>query len=205
MTAAVQNTTTSGPSSVSPESAFFGTNVELMSPDYIMWYVAQSLSSIGAQLDDYKRHVDEKRAKAEEIQKVLAEVTTASAGGRKGRFAEGEYDKSMAILAQYKEDEALNGAYEQLLRSHGGYVRPDGKQVDGLAGGDHDSTLNSSEWNKVIDQLKQSLEALNSDNELTMMKLQTLMQQRNQVSQFASNMLNALHENSKAILSNLRV
>lgn len=204
----IQNSGTSGPSSVSAaQSPFFGTDVELMSADYIMWYVAQSLGNIGAQLDDYKRAVDQRRAKSEDIRNALALVTSVSAGAEEGRFTEEEYGNLMRLLSSYgKTDPALQGAHDQLLRSYGGYVGADGIPVDPPSGDgfDADKSLGEPEWNKVIDQLKQSQEALNSDNELTMMKLQTLMQQRNQISQFASNVLNTLHDNSKAIISNIR-
>ena len=205
MTLQVPNTSTSNPNNISgTNSPFFGTDVELLSADYIIWYVGQALGDIGAQLDDYKRHVDKKREKAEEIRTILAQVTDAS---ENGQFA--DYDKAMQTLKSYAEnDPALAGAYEHLLRSYGPYQdaqgNPVGHATDEDHGIDNNRHLNQREWSKVIDQLKQSQEALNSDNELTMMKLQTLMQQRNQVSQFASNMLNVLHENAKAVIGNIR-
>ncbi|HMJ12762.1 MAG TPA: hypothetical protein VK524_15175, partial [Polyangiaceae bacterium] len=164
---------------------------------------------IGAQLDDYKQDVDAKRAKADDVMTALAEARSVSTRGRDGTFPDGKYAETMAVLAKYKDDDpAIQGAYEQLLRSYGPYTDPVSGENFRTTATDHkdqNQGLSPKEWNEVMDQLKRSLESLNSDNELTMMKLQTLMQQRNQITQFASNMLNVLHENNKAVIGNIRV
>jgi hypothetical protein len=204
-----------------PPLAGFRTDMEIMSPEDILAYVALALGNIGKQLDSYKSHVQEKQAAAADLNKALTMAREASRTGEQHeRFTQEQYTEFMLLLAKYPEDEGLQAAHRELVRSWGGYIKPDGGPVGTLAMADlrvsgvnenlpgkadeQNGHLDPTEWKNVIDHITSSLEALNSDNEYTMMKLQTLMQQRNQISQFASNMLNSLHENAKAIIGNLR-
>lgn len=201
-----------------PALGGFRTDMEIMSPEDVLAYVSLALGNIGKQLEEYKKYVQEKQAVAADLNKALALARDASrAGGDQKKFTQAEYDEFMALLAKYPEDENLKAAHDQLLASYGGYNTPDGGTLgkfameDGrihaskLAPGDEQNGhLNPAEWKNITDHITSSLEQLNSENEYTMMKLQTLMQQRNQVSQFATNMLNSLHENAKAIIGNMR-
>lgn len=202
-----------------PPLGGFRTDMEIMSPEDILAYVSLALGNIGKQLDSYKAYVQEKQAAAADLNKALNLAREASrAGHDHEKFTQEQYNEFMALLAKYPDDPGLKAAHKELLASWGGYIKPDGGQVgklamdDGRVSGDklfgkrdeQNAHLNPTEWKTVIDHITSSLEQLNSDNEYTMMKLQTLMQQRNQISQFASNMLNSLHENAKAIIGNLR-
>jgi hypothetical protein len=204
-----------------PPLAGFRTDMEIMSAEDILAYVALALGNIGKQLDSYKAYVQEKQAAAADLNKALTMARTASrTGDDHTKFTQEQYTEFMLLLAKYPEDPGLQAAHKELLASWGGYIKPDGGDVGKLAMADlrvsgvnenlpgkadeQNGHLNPTEWKNVIDHITSSLEALNSDNEYTMMKLQTLMQQRNQISQFASNMLNSLHENAKAIIGNLR-
>ena len=214
-----QGAATSGVTSlgVSPLGGF-RTDMEIMSPEDVLAYVALALGNIGKQLESYKAHVQEKQAVAADLNKALAYARDASrAGGNQETFTQAEYDELMKLLDKYPDDENLKAALGQLMNSYGGFTDAAGVRRgtfvmdDGNKHGsdtpkidEQNGHLNPGEWKNVIDHISSSLEQLNSDNEYTMMKLQTLMQQRSQISQFASNMLNSLHENAKAIIGNLR-
>ncbi|HEV2742649.1 MAG TPA: hypothetical protein VGV91_05810 [Rubrobacter sp.] len=67
-----------------------------------------------------------------------------------------------------------------------------------------DCVLDSNETQGVMDNVKQALESINSDNEMVMMELQKLMQQRNQITQFSSNAMNLDNETKKSVIGNIR-
>jgi hypothetical protein len=67
-----------------------------------------------------------------------------------------------------------------------------------------DCILDADETQAVMDNTKQGLESINSDNEMVMMELQKLMQQRNQITQFASNAMNLDNETKKSVIGNIR-
>ncbi|HEU4405474.1 MAG TPA: hypothetical protein VFS43_09310 [Polyangiaceae bacterium] len=69
---------------------------------------------------------------------------------------------------------------------------------------DQDCILDPTETQGVMDNVKQALESINSDNEMVMMELQKLMQQRNQITQFASNAMNLDNETKKSVIGNIR-
>lgn len=82
---------------------------------------------------------------------------------------------------------------------------PQAAPVQAQAPDSQDASMSAEELNQIAERLKNSLENLNSDNELTMMGLQQLMQQRNQITQFSSNVLNSVNEGLKSIISNWRL
>jgi hypothetical protein len=114
----------------------------------------------------------------------------------------------MSTLAQFPDDPSLRAAYNTLWKSYGGYTDPKTGQVipnqPSRLGADSNKDLNSNEWLNVTKGVEESLSDLNSDNEMLMLNVQTLMQQRNQISQFASNVLNTMNESVKAVIGNLR-
>lgn len=220
----IEGTATSGVTSLGiPPLAGFRTDMEIMSPEDIMAYVSLALGNIGKQLEAYKAYVEAKQAAAADMNKFLAFAREASGPGEDHKqFTQEQYAEFMQLLAKYPDDQGLAAAHRLLLESWGGYDNANGQRIggrlatdDGRVSGDdlpdwpvepdaQNGGLSASEWKRVIDSVSSSLEQLNSDNEYTMMKLQTLMQQRNQISQFSSNMLNSLHENAKAIIGNMR-
>jgi len=68
---------------------------------------------------------------------------------------------------------------------------------------ERDAKLTKFEINTAIEQVKGAMEGLNSDSELTMMSLQQLMQQRNQISQFSTNMLSTLNDSMRSVIANI--
>lgn len=203
--------------------------VRTMSADDIVMYVRSQLGSIDGQLNDYKNIVVAKQKKSEELREVTALLRELK-GGRdelKGGNAAVDtstepekYNRLMTLLAKNSDSASAKSAYDGLLDSYGGYQAtetielPDGRavqkgEVDGImAGADpgdiHDVNLNAIETQSVMDNVKQSLEGINSDNEMVMMELQKLMQQRNQITQFASNALNVDNETKKGVIGNIR-
>jgi hypothetical protein len=64
--------------------------------------------------------------------------------------------------------------------------------------------MNAAELSNTLKNMEDAQSNLQSDNELTMMTLQQLMQRRNQISQFSSNAMNMMNEGMKSIVGNIR-
>lgn len=192
-------------------STLVGADIQLMGPGDVLAYVTLALSNLSQQLNDYKSQVMAKQEKASDVHAIVAELREWNTGGNGIKEMDRKrYADLMSRLAKYPNDPQLKAAYEMLLKSYGGYTDSVTRVVvpDPPKDPNHDidvnKNLNGSEADKVIKNVEESLSNLNSDNELLMLNLQTLMQQRNQISQLASNVLNSMNESAKGLIANLR-
>jgi hypothetical protein len=186
----------------------------LMSPDEIMAYVASALNDISGQMDTIRQKIQARQERAREIREAQALFNTLTEGGDATiqRGTE-EYEQLMKMLEKFKDDPKLGKAYNSLLTTVGGYTDANGNAVeptadmattDELKKALGDRKLVKDEASKIGQYFQDALADLNSDNELVMMDLQKLAQQRNQVTQFSSNMLNAMNEGMKSVIGNIR-
>lgn len=79
-----------------------------------------------------------------------------------------------------------------------------GKVVFELSSAKQDQIMNKEEMDSFVNSLNDALSGINSGNELMMMNLQQLMQFRNQISQFGSNNLKAMHDTAMGVISNTK-
>jgi hypothetical protein len=206
-----------GAGQVAQASTNFGPNVTLMSPDDILAYVSKALGDIGDQLNDYKTLVQDRQAKAKDLRDLASELRNMQQGGDLTAYDGAAYNEFMQKLAKYKDsDPALGKVYSDFMNSYGGYHDESGKKVGTLAGDDkhwfgkggvgdsQDMLMDSKELANALKNVEDAQSNLNSENELTMMSLQQLMQRRNQISQFSSNALNMMNEGMKSIIGNMR-
>ena len=183
--------------------------LSLMSPEDILAYVGKTLGDIGNQLQDYKDLVQKRQEKANDLRDVTSTLRDMQSGGDLTAFDPQLYSEFMQKMEKYKDsDPAIGAAYEKFMSSYGGYIGSDGKAKGVMAGanaGDtQDMKMSALELSHAMKDLEGAQEAMGSDNELTMMALQQLMQRRNQVSQFASNAMNMMNEGMKSIIGNIR-
>lgn len=68
----------------------------------------------------------------------------------------------------------------------------------------HGGTVNGKQLESKIGALQSEMRAINSGNELDMIKLQSAMQQRSQSITLATNMIKSIHDTEKAIVGNFR-
>lgn len=144
-----------------------------------------------------------------------------------------EYSRAMNLLTKHLDIPEVRSARNAFLESYGDYrsdmtmelpgsddgvddisgpnaVTKDGEvssDLEKFVGGEwvnENRMMRADEFSGLMQNLQSGLESLNSDNEMIMMNVQKLMQQRNQVSQFASNMLKINDEMLMAIIGNLR-
>lgn len=218
------NNTTSGSNVHSTAAA--GMEVALnrsrttMSAEDIMAYVQQALDNIDGGFKRYKDEIEARQAKANKIRELMSTIrANASAEGGNGHLGADKIKEKLdaALEDPALQDSATQEVLQNLRNSYKVEERDDGGggQVgaDGIAGVDGDGHITDIERYRgfgkeaVVDTLKnleERLTTLNSDNELVMMNLQKLMQQRNQVTQFSSNVMNMINETLKGVIGNLR-
>jgi hypothetical protein len=209
---------TGGAAKAQQASANFGPNATLMSPEDILSYVSKALGEIGDQLNDYKNIVQERQQKAKDLREIAGTIRDMQKGGDLIAYDEATYHEFMSKMAKYKDsDPSVKAAYDSFMASYGGYIDTGtGKKEGVLAGEDkhwigksgsgdsQDMCMNAAELSNTLKNLEDAQSNLQSDNELTMMTLQQLMQRRNQISQFSSNAMNMMNEGMKSIVGNIR-
>jgi prefoldin subunit 5 len=198
--------------SASHTPAVFATSVRLMGPDDVLAYVARALGDVGSQIDDIRKQVDARQAKSAELREIVAELRNMQGGGGDLTHYDAEkYDAMMTKLSHFAEGNGPAAkVYESFLQSYGGYRDTEkGGAIVGTLAGDkandsQDMLMNAAELTSAVKNIEEAQSALGSENEVTMMNLQQLMQRRNQVTQFSSNSLNSINEGLKSVIGNIR-
>jgi hypothetical protein len=205
-------------SSIHQMSSNFPGSAAMMSPEDILQYVSKALGDIGGQLEDYKNIVKDRQEKAKDLRALASTIRDMQQNGDLKSYDAAKYNEFMTTMAKYKDsDPEVRKAYEHFMDSYGGYIDTNtGKKVGVLASddghwigksgnGDHqDMCMNVEELGRVMKNIEDAQGNLQSDNELTLMTLQQLMQRRNQISQFGSNAMNMMNEGMKSIIGNIR-
>ncbi|MCS6900695.1 MAG: hypothetical protein RMJ98_13770 [Myxococcales bacterium] len=196
----------------------FPGNATMMSPEDILQYVSKALEDIGGQLEDYKNIVKDRQEKAKDLRALASTIRDMQQNGDLKSYDSAKYNEFMTTMAKYKDsDPDVAKAYHHFLDSYGGYIDTNtGKKVGILAnedghwigksgkGDNQDMCMNAEELGRVLKNIEDAQSNLQSDNELTMMTLQQLLQRRNQISQFSSNAMNMMNEGMKSIIGNIR-
>lgn len=166
-----------------------------MSPEDIIAYVTAALTNIDGEFQYWKDEVEARQEKSRQVRELLN--TIRSNTGPNGGTGAANFDNIQAALDAAKADPTLNTDPE-VMETIAGLERNRAYGADGGRG------IAPEPLAQAQRSLEEKLASLNSDNELVMMNLQKLMQQRNQVSQFSSNALNLLNETLKGVIGNLR-
>jgi hypothetical protein len=203
-------------SSIYQASTNFPGHTSMMSPEDILAYVGKALQDIGGQLSDYKKVVEERQQKAKDLRMIAGTLREMQGSGDLIHYDAQKYNEFMTLMSKYKDDPEVKKAYEHFLDSYGGYIHPKEGKVGTLAnedghwigksgkGDNQDMCMSVGELGMALKRIEDAQSSLQSDNELTMMTLQQLMQRRNQISQFSSNAMNMMNEGMKSIIGNIR-
>jgi hypothetical protein len=186
--------------------AFDAQNIPL-TPELIMSFVRNRLSEMDRQIRTAVLEVEGTHSAANDLSnqiQALQDLETLLRGS--GDVSDGKYDMrvlndgdSNAIATEFGldrsgDDEAIGAEF----------IREVNDRYPGLDAQGHDNQMDLSCIQSQIDTLQEELRQLNSGNEMKMMHLQNLMQQRSQTLQAGSNFLASIHDGAKTIVGNLR-
>lgn len=103
----------------------------------------------------------------------------------------------IAARTARKEGKVTNepAAYRNYINAN----LPDGRDKTG-----NDYKHNSKEWDTNINNLKTHIDTLNSDSQMDMIRMQSLMNKRNQAFELMTNSVSKLSKNKDSIISNIR-
>jgi len=187
-----------------------------MTAEDVLIYVRMQLDSIDAQLNDFKGEIEQRKQRTEDLREAQAILRKYTQGnGSVKNIPPEDYNRLMTLLGRNTSDPKVYDVYTQLLESYGGFVAqeeftlPNGKVVEKGAevkasGKFANKHLSGKEAEGMKETLRSAQEGVNSNNEMLMLDVQKLVQQRNQASQFASNMLHFDHEDKMGIIGNIR-
>jgi hypothetical protein len=181
-------------------------NIDGLSVAEIIEYVQTRLSDIDGQIRDLAGDAAMRKHRSEELrafQNAVRSLVGVGGGGAYDSVGEGKDDagrERMNADAAARLDAASTALKDNpLLVSHLQALKA---QI--FAPGDAGSRISAENLQKELDWAKDELTSINSDNELTMMRLNAMMQLRSQVISSASNMQASINEGIKTVIGNMR-
>jgi hypothetical protein len=169
----------------------------------ILQYVQTRLADIDGQIKDIMGDVNDKKRRSEELRKFQDAVRSlVGVGGEAG------YDSTTGASDQTQENAKAKASLDQAMEA----VKDNPTLVKKLQaledqilwGGDYSSKISAEQLQNELDYAKDQLTSLNSDNELTMMRLNMLTQLRSQIISSASNEQASINDGMKNVISNMR-
>ena len=172
-------------------------NVASLSPDDVLQYVATRLGGIDDQIQDYMNEANNRRARSDELRRFQDAVRAVNTGP--GFDTSGIEDDEARAIANANACDQLDAAISQL---HDPELQ---KRLGNLRAAIVSSgKISAQDLQDQTDFAKDQLTALNSDNELTMMRLNSLFQLRSQVISASSNEEASINDGAKAVIGNMR-
>jgi hypothetical protein len=178
-------------------------NIGSFSPEMILQYVQTRLADIDGQMADIMGDANDKKAKSEELRKFQDAVRSLSGVGSKGPgFDASDANDAERATANADAITRLEKAKAE-LKDNPELVAKLQALENGLR---HDDRfyLSAESIQNELDWAKDQLTSLNSMNELTMMRLNQLVQTRSQIISAASNAQASINEGMKNVIGNMR-
>jgi hypothetical protein len=164
----------------------------------ILMMMRQRLSDLDFQADEAIRQVETTTAEANALQTQLSaiqDVRAAMANKRPKDDQRVDLSTLMLTLDDGREVSAL-----EYLEAAGVDMNSLGMRTEG----EHANTMTGQAMSSVEGSLSSELRKANSGNEMRMVQLQSVMQQRGQITQLGSNMLSSLNDTARAIIQNTK-
>jgi hypothetical protein len=163
------------------------------SPELILQYVASRLRDFDDQIRGFMEEAQGRRARADELHKfeeIVRSVTRHDTTGFPDDQRAAENTRAcQALRKSMKElqDPELKSRVQNLI-----------DQIEKT------SKVDPGSAQQALDYAKDELSSLNSDNEITMMRLNSIVQLRSQVIGASSNMQASINESMKTVIGNMR-
>ena len=170
-----------------------------VTPESIIMMLRMRMNDVDNQVSQITSQVTEKTNKAQELSRQLEALYAlkeqcAAGGSATSMYAAATDDTPTSQME-------LNGkmvSAHEYLQSFG-----IGDELKAKKGEGNYAVYTTSQIDTLIDKKKQEIQTVNSGNELAMVQLQNLMQQRSQVISLGSNLLKSLNETKDSIIHNM--
>jgi hypothetical protein len=173
------------------------------SPELILQYVQTRLADFDGQIADIMGDAKDKKARSEQLRQfenaVRSLVGVGGDGSRYNTTTKGTNQSDENAKAGARLDAAM-----QALKDNPTLVGKLQTLKNQIFYGEHSSEINAEQLQTELDWAKNELTSLNSENELSMMRLNQLVQTRSQIISSSSNMLASINESTKTVIGNMR-
>jgi hypothetical protein len=180
-----------------------GLDLTGFTPEMILQYVQTRLADIDGQIKDIMGDVNDKKARSEELRRFQAAIRSLVGVGGKGSG----YDSTTGASDQTQENAKAKASLDQAMdaiKDNPTLVKKLQALEDQILREPGGSKISAEQLQNELDYAKDQLTSLNSDNELTMMRLNMLTQHRSQIISSASNEQASINDGMKNVISNMR-
>jgi hypothetical protein len=167
-----------------------------MTPDALILYLSTRLGNVDGQMDEIfarEKAAEKVRGEVRELQKLLTALPTATDKAVPLEISDPEF--ATDVNAHLNNIEAIDPRLGQAIREH---LHKPGQICFGA-----DNQFNTGERDASLDYLGMVSKDLESGSQMDMIALQSLMGARQTAIQLATNLVSALSESQKAIVSNI--
>lgn len=164
----------------------------------ILLMMQKRLDDLDFQADSAIREIEGTTAKANAIQTQISAVQDVRAAMANDKTKDSKRI-DMRTLMITREDGTTVSALEHLEAAG-----VDANSLGMRTEGENAFTMTGQAMGAVEQSLSSELRKVNSGNEMRMVQLQSVMQQRGQITQLGSNMLSSLNDTARAIIQNTK-
>jgi hypothetical protein len=182
-------------------------NMNGLSVSEIIEFVQTRLSDIDGQIRDLAGDAAMRKHRSEELREFQDAVRSlVGPGGNYDSVGNPDDDDHDAERAKMNDDAGarLDKASADLKDNPLLVSHLQALKAKIFAPGEDGSRISAEQLQKELDWAKDQLTSINSDNEMTMMRLNSMMQLRSQVISSASNMQASINEGMKTVIGNMR-
>jgi hypothetical protein len=195
-------------------------NANSLTPDALMIYLQDRLSGLDTQVQS----IFAKQQHNDKVREVCGKLNTLMAGLKEdgGRLSDDQKLQFESALAEYEQLDPQGAAQLRSELMDGGILKPDlapdfklpttflGKAAETVEKRLEDNWLKANdgkyskqEFKKTQELLEHKMSTLEANSQLNMIKLQSLMSNRQTAIQLSTNLISSLGESQKAIASNI--
>ena len=174
--------------------------------DMILQYVQMRLTDIDGQIHDLQGDAESRKKQSDELRTFQNAVRSLVGVGKTGQGYDSETSNNDEVrkITNADADQRLTAAMSEVKDNPTLVAKLQALHDDIFEGGANGSKIDAQTLQNNLDWAKDQLTSINSDNELTMMRLNSLIQLRSQIISSASNEQASIHEGMKTVIGNMR-
>ncbi|MEZ4255401.1 MAG: hypothetical protein R3A78_06745 [Polyangiales bacterium] len=176
-----------------------------VSIDVILYMLQKRMADVDGQISDAMHALEDRTNRSNEISKQIEVLQQMQVKGKAGSTKQITIDASLksaeTLTIDGKKMSPLDAMKEVGLDQDDFTLKQRTEIVDGKVVKLHAITMGQLET--MVTKKREEITQINSGNELDMVRLQTLMQQRTQILTLGSNLLKSLNEAQESIIRNI--